>query len=277
HRFVYFEHGYHGDTFFTMSVCDPNEGMHRLFHRVLPTQYFQPLPNTDALLAHFENWLKKHAHECAALLIEPLVQGAGGMTMHRPETLRAIAMLCKQHNVLMITDEIFTGFGRTGSLFAIEQANIIPDIICLSKALTGGTLPLAVTVASQQIFSGFLSEDSHKALMHGTTFMGNALGCAAANASLDLFENEPRLEQVATIHAALSQAFAPLAEIPVVKDVRTLGAIGAIQLERALTSTEMSWFKQQCVNEGVWCRPIQDVVYTTPALTIDSTDLASLT
>lgn len=276
HRFICFENGYHGDTFFTMSVCDPYQGMHRLFHQVLPKQFVQPLP-TDALLESFENWLKQHAHECAGLLIEPLVQGAGGMKMHSPDTLHAIVKLCQHYDVLVIADEIFTGFARTGSLFAIEQANVIPDIICLSKALTGGTLPLAATIANQTIYNAFLSNDQDKALMHGTTFMGNALGCAAANASLDLFENEPRLAQVAEINAMLTCAFATLENVAGVKAVRTKGAIGAIELERALTPPEMNWFKEQCVNDGIWCRPIQNMVYTTPPLTIEQVELSSLT
>lgn len=276
-RFIFFQHGYHGDTFFTMSVCDPHEGMHQLFQKVLPTQCYQALPVNESLLTCFEAWLKAHAHECAGLLIEPLVQGAGGMKMHSPKTLQAIATLCQQYDVLLIADEIFTGFARTGSLFAIEQANIIPDIICLSKALTGGMLPLAATIATQRVYAAFLDENPQKALMHGTTFMGNALGCAAANASLDLFASEPRLTQVATISAALSQALTPLLGKKGVHDVRVLGAIGAIQLARALTPTEMNWFKQQAVLQGIWCRPINDVVYTTPALTIGQADLSKIT
>lgn len=277
HRFICFENGYHGDTFFTMSVCDPIDGMHRLFQRVLPKQHCLSLPTTDTLLETFATWLKKHAHECAALLIEPLVQGAGGMKMHSPQVLQAITSLCQQHNVLVIADEIFTGFLRTGTLFAIEQAKIIPDIICLSKALTGGTLPLAATIATKPIYDAFLSNDQSKALMHGTTFMGNALGCAAANASLDLFESEPRLKQVHAIQTMLCEAFSNLEDVPGVTAVRVKGAIGAIELARALTPSEMNRFKEQCVNDGIWCRPIQNVVYTTPALTIEPAQLSYLT
>lgn len=276
YRFICFENGYHGDTFFTMSVCDPYQGMHRLFNQVLPKQFVQPLPTTDDKLAAFEQWLKAHAHECAGVLIEPLVQGAGGMKMHSPETLQAIIALCQRHDVLVIVDEIFTGFARTGTLFAIEKTTIVPDIICLSKALTGGTLPMAATIANQTIYQAFLSNDQEKALMHGTTFMGNALGCAAANASLDLFATEPRLQQVKAINETLTSIFAACESIRGVKAVRTLGAIGAIELQRALTPMEMNWFKEQCVNDGIWCRPIQDVVYTTPPLTIDPAELSKL-
>jgi len=277
HRFICFAGGYHGDTFFTMSVCDPIDGMHQLFQRVLPTQHCQPLPTSDALLETFAKWLQKNADHCAGVLIEPLVQGAGGMKMHSPQTLRAIVELCQQHHVLVIVDEIFTGFARTGTMFAIEQAHIVPDIICLGKALTGGTLPLAATIANQATYQAFLSEEPGKALMHGTTFMGNALGCAAANASLDLFEYEPRLAQVEAIQAILHKAFSPLQDVPGVTAVRVKGAIGAIELARALTPLEMNWFKQQCVSDGIWCRPLPNVVYTTPPLTIKSHELLSLT
>lgn len=277
HRFISFENAYHGDTFFTMSVCDPHDGMHRLFHQVLPKQHVLPLPTSDALLKDFAAWLKKHAHECAGVLIEPLVQGAAGMRMHSAQTLQAIVKLCQQHQVLVICDEIFTGFGRTGTLFAFEQAQIIPDIICLGKALTGGVMPLAATIANKTIYDAFLSDDQSKALMHGTTFMGHALGCAAANASLDLFLEEPRLAQVDTINTHFHNTLTKLNGVPGVKAVRTLGAIGAIELARALTPLEMNWFTQQCVSDGIWCRPIQNVVYLTPALTITCAELSTLT
>ncbi|MFI4938392.1 MAG: adenosylmethionine--8-amino-7-oxononanoate transaminase [Candidatus Berkiellales bacterium] len=275
-QFICFKHGYHGDTFYAMSVCDPEEGMHRLFHPVLPQQYFHELPNNDDLLAAFEKWLAEYAHTVAGMLIEPLVQGAGGMKMHSPDTLYALCTLAKRYGIIVIFDEIFTGFGRTGSLFALEQAEVIPDILCLSKALTGGTLPLAVTIANRHIYDGFLSSDPEKAFMHGTTFMGNALACAAANASLDLFEQEPRLTQVAAIEKILLQKLLPLKDVPGVKDVRVKGAIGAVQLARSVTQ-DLNWFKQQFVNEGIWCRPFGDIVYTTPAFTIEPDVLIKIT
>lgn len=162
-------------------------------------------------------------------------------------------------------------------MFAYEQANIIPDIICLGKALTGGTMPLAATIANKTIYDAFLSDDQSKALMHGTTFMGHALGCAAANASLDLFLAEPRLAQVDAIHTHLHASLTHLTKVPGVKAVRTLGAIGAIELAHALTSSEMNWFTEQCVKNGIWCRPIQNVVYLAPALTISEAELSTLT
>lgn len=275
-QFLYFQNAYHGDTFYTMSVCDPDEGMHRLFRPVLPHQPIHALPITDPLLESFENTLKANASSIAACLLEPLVQGAGGMKMHTPETVNAIVSLCHKYDVLVIFDEIFTGFGRTGTLFAFEQTNVTPDILCLSKALTGGMLPLAATIASQSLFDAFLAEEPEKALMHGTTFMGNALACAAANASLDLFESEPRLEQVSAIEQTLVSTLVPLRDVPGVKDVRVKGAIGAIQCEPFDTQT-LNWFKAQFINDGIWCRPFGDIVYTTPAFTITPSQLSQIT
>lgn len=276
-HFIHFEYGYHGDTFYTMSVCCPNEGMHRLFKDLLAPQYCHPLPTTDHLLESFEKFVQTHAPSVAGLLIEPLVQGAGGMKMHDAATLRAICEIAKRHHVLVIFDEIFTGFGRTGSLFALEQANVTPDIICLSKALTGGTVPLAATITQDFIYQAFLSDDPAKSLMHGTTFMGNPLACAAANASLDLFESMPRLSQVADIAGFLEATLRPACEIKGVKEVRVKGAIGVIQLARSLSTSEGNWLKQAFIAQGVWCRPFGDIVYTTPALTIDQDALAHIT
>ena len=201
-RFVSFRGGYHGDTFAAMSVCDPEEGMHRLFHAVLPQQLVVPLPVTEEAARDFERMLGVHARESTAIILEPLVQAAGGMKFHSPETLARIAAAARRFDLLLILDEIATGFGRTGTLFACEQAGVVPDIITLSKALTGGTLPLAATIASTRVYEAFLSDDFGHALMHGPTFAGNPLACAAANASLDLFESEPRLRQVAGDRAA---------------------------------------------------------------------------
>ncbi|HUQ52629.1 MAG TPA: adenosylmethionine--8-amino-7-oxononanoate transaminase, partial [Gammaproteobacteria bacterium] len=207
-RFVSFLGGYHGDTFAAMSVCDPEEGMHRSFGAVLPQQLVVPLPTDEASQRDFEQLLEAHAHEVAAVIVEPLVQAAGGMRFHSAETLARIAAAARRFDLLLILDEIATGFGRTGTMFACEQAGVVPDLITLSKALTGGTLPLAATVASSRVYEAFFSDDPRHALMHGPTFAGNALACAAANASLDLFEREPRLEQVAAIAAQLEHGLA---------------------------------------------------------------------
>jgi adenosylmethionine-8-amino-7-oxononanoate aminotransferase len=275
-RFIYFENGYHGDTFFTMSVSSPADGIHPPFEDVLPKQPIQPLPHSKSMLENFESWVSKNNSTIAAVLIEPLVQGAGGMKMHGPKTLKAIVEICQRHQVLVIADEVFTGFGRTGTMFAIEQSEVIPDIICLSKALTGGTLPLAATIARQHVYDAFLGEKANMGLMHGTTFMGNALACSAANASLDLFEQEPRLSQVADIEGILKQTLSILVDVPGVKAVRVKGAIGVVQLAWHLES-ELNWFKQQFMNDGIFCRPFADIIYTAPALTITTEDLHQIT
>ncbi|HZT51162.1 MAG TPA: aminotransferase class III-fold pyridoxal phosphate-dependent enzyme, partial [Stellaceae bacterium] len=200
-------------------------------------------------------------------------QGAGGMLFHPPEVLRHLRRLADRHGLLLILDEIFTGFGRTGTLFACEQAGIVPDIVTLSKALTGGTMALAATVARRHVFAAFLSDDPEKALMHGPTFMGNPLACAAANASLDLFAREPRLEQVAAIEAALARGLAPCRALPGVADVRVKGAIGVVELDRVADAEALG---RRFVAEGVWLRPFGRVVYLTPAFTIAEDELAAL-
>lgn len=273
-RFLAFRGGYHGDTFGTMAVCDPDEGMHSLFNGMLAGHDIVSLPRDDTGHAELDAWLQARAPQLAGILVEPLVQGAGGMLLHDPEVLRRLRRLADKHGLLLIFDEIFTGFGRTGTLFAFEQAGIRPDIITLSKALTGGTLPLAATVASDRVFQAFWSDNPAHALMHGPTFMGNALACAAANASLDLFETEPRLAQAQAISAALSAGLEPCRELPWVRDVRVLGAIGVVELGGI---ADREALKRRLVEAGVWVRPFGNVVYLTPALTIDAEDLARLT
>ena len=272
-RFLAFRGGYHGDTFGTMAVCDPEEGMHSLYRGMLAEHDIVDLPQGEAELAALEDHLERHAPRLAGILVEPLVQGAGGMLLHDPEVLRRLRRLADRHGLLLIFDEIFTGFGRTGSMFAFEQAGIRPDILTLSKALTGGTLPLAATVASSRVFDAFWSDDPSHALLHGPTFMGNALACAAANASLDLFEREPRLEQARAISEALAAGLAPCRDLPWVRDVRVLGAIGVVELDGI---GDREALKRRLVEAGVWVRPFGNVVYLTPALTIEEDDLAGL-
>jgi adenosylmethionine-8-amino-7-oxononanoate aminotransferase len=196
------------------------------------------------------------------------------MRFHSAETLRRVAETCQRHGVLLIADEIFVGFGRTGTLFACEQAGVTPDILCLGKGLTGGALTLAATLARPHVFEAFLSESPDKALMHGPTFMANPLACAAANASLDLFETEPRLKQVAEIEAQLREGLEPCRAIPGVKDVRVKGAIGVVQCE---SLGDAAALRHQFAERGVWIRPFGDIVYLTPAFTIDKNQLAALT
>jgi adenosylmethionine-8-amino-7-oxononanoate aminotransferase len=272
-RFLSFRHGYHGDTFAAMSVCDPEEGMHALFGPVLPQQLVVPLPTTAESALAFERTVAAHAHELTAVLLEPLVQAAGGMKFHSPETLARIAATARRFDLLLILDEIATGFGRTGTLFACEQAGVAPDIITLSKALTGGTLPLAATIASARVYDAFLSDDPAHALMHGPTFSGNPLACAAANASLDLFATEPRLQQVAAIAEQLAEGLAACRRLAGVRDVRVKGAIGVVQLERA---PKLEALRARFVRHGVWVRPFGDVVYLMPPLVIHPADLDTL-
>jgi adenosylmethionine-8-amino-7-oxononanoate aminotransferase len=269
-RFLSFRNAYHGDTTGAMSVCDPEEGMHALFGPVLPQHVIAPIPADAESKALFERLLEEHARTLTAIIVEPLVQAAGGMKFHSPETLATIAACARRYDLLLVLDEIATGFGRTGSLFACEQAGVTPDIITLSKALTGGTLPLAATVATDEVFAAFLAEDPAKALMHGPTFMGNPLGCAAANASLDLFAEEPRLRQVAAIEAQLAEGLAPCRALPVVRDVRVKGAIGVVQLARAANNVRL---RQRLVEHGVWVRPFGDVMYLMPPFVIEPADL----
>jgi adenosylmethionine---8-amino-7-oxononanoate aminotransferase len=272
-KIVSFKGGYHGDTFATMAICDPDEGMHALFKGVLNEQIVVDLPRDEATAAAFDTLLAREAKHVAAVIVEPLVQGAAGMKFHSPETLARIAATARRHGVLFILDEIFTGFARTGTMFAMEQAGGVPDIVCLGKALTGGTAPLAATVASDRVFEGFLSDDPAAALMHGPTFMGNALACAAANASLDLFEREPRVEQARRIERLLREGLEPARRLPHVRDVRAMGAIGVIEVQ----GFDPRGLRQKFIDKGVWIRPFGNIVYATPPLTIEDADLGKLT
>ena len=272
-RMVSFRYGYHGDTMACMAVCDPDESMHALFKDYLPRQILAELPVDEAGAAEFDALLARGKAQVAAVLIEPLVQGAGGMKMHDAATLRRVAEICRKHEVLLIADEIFVGFGRAGSFFACEQAGVVPDILCVGKGLTGGALTLAATLARPHVFDAFLSDDPARALMHGPTYMANPLACAAANASLDLFEMEPRLEQVAAIEALLREGLEPCRGLPGVVDVRVKGAIGAVQLEKP----DAPGLREKFAEKGFWVRPFGDIVYLTPAFTIAKNQLAALT
>ncbi|MBK5920149.1 adenosylmethionine--8-amino-7-oxononanoate transaminase [Rhodothalassium salexigens] len=273
-KILCFEGGYHGDTIATMAVCDPEEGMHSRFAGLLPRHVVAPLPVDGERRGHVAALVEAHGHELAAILIEPLVQGAGGMRFHDAELLRFLRELADAHGLMLIFDEIFVGFGRTGALFACEKAGVVPDIVTLSKALTGGVAPLSACVATERVFEGFWSDDPEHALMHGPTYMAHALGCAAANASLDLFETEDRLAQAAAIEAQLAAELAPARDLPGVRDVRTLGAIGVVELD---TPPDTERLRARFIDRGVWVRPFGSIVYLTPALTIAADDLSRLT
>jgi adenosylmethionine-8-amino-7-oxononanoate aminotransferase len=272
-RIVAFKGGYHGDTTGAMAVSDPDNDFHAAYRGVLPQQIVADLPVDDASTAALEKLLATHAEETAAIIVEPLVQGAGGMRFHDPAVLKTLRALAERYELLLILDEIFTGFLRTGTMFAFQEAGVVPDIITLSKALTGGTLPLAATVARKKIFDAFWSDDPAKALMHGPTFMANPLACAAANASLDLFEREPRRDQVAKISSALQAGLEPCRKLPGVKDVRVKGAIGVVELDRI---DDHNVLRQRFIAADVFIRPFGSIVYLTPAFTIAEDELAKL-
>jgi adenosylmethionine---8-amino-7-oxononanoate aminotransferase len=272
-RIICFRGAYHGDTTGAMAVSDPDDSMHAAFRGLMPQQIVLDLPTSEATAAAFEHVLAERTDEVAAIIVEPLVQGAGGMRFHDAAVLRTLRAAADRHDVLLIFDEIFTGFGRTGSLFAFQAADVTPDIVAIGKALTGGTLPLAATLARQRVFDGFWSDDGAHALMHGPTFMANALACAASNASLDLFEREPRLDQVARISQALATGLEPCRRLRGVKDVRVRGAIGVVDLERI---ENLNALRQRFIAEGVFIRPFGSIVYLTPAFTIAEPELAKL-
>jgi adenosylmethionine-8-amino-7-oxononanoate aminotransferase len=273
-KFLAFRGGYHGDTFATMAVCDPDEGMHALFKGALPKHHVIDLPRDEKTIAAFNAFVERHASELAGILVEPLVQGAGGMIFHETDVLKRLRAAADKYQLPLIFDEIFTGFCRTGAMFALDAAEVTPDIITFGKGLTGGTLPLAATIATKKIFEAFWSDDPAHALMHGPTYMGNALACAAANASLDLFEHEPRVEQAGVIAARLSHGLGHCIGMPGVADVRVKGAIGVVELEHIGDLNEL---KRRFIAENVWVRPFRNIVYLTPALTIGEADLAKLT
>ena len=273
-QFIAFKGGYHGDTSGAMAVSDAQDGMHAQFADLLPHQLVLDLPDDDAKAAALDQLLAEHGETIAGIIVEPLVQGAGGMRFHDAQVLRRLRARADKYELLLIFDEVFTGFGRTGTMFACEAAGVVPDIIALSKALTGGTLGLAATVATQNVFDAFWSDDPAKALMHGPSYMANPLACAAANASLDLFEREPRLQQVADISSALEQGLSPCRGLPGVKEVRVKGAIGVVEMDHI---DNLDAVRARFVAEGTFVRPIGDVIYLTPAFTIPAEELRTLT
>lgn len=259
-----------------MSVCDAEDSMHSHFKGYLIEQFQAVVPETETQRAFFSAWLEQHHRELAGVIIEPLVQMAAGMRMHSAEAISFIAQECEKWELLLIADEIAVGFGRTGSMFAVEQSGVKPDILCVGKALTGGTLPLAATIASPKVYEQFHSNKSAHALMHGPTYMGNPTACAAANASLDLFEqgsDTQCLRQVEQIEKILANALQPLQKKDRVADVRIKGAVGAVQLDSMIdVDAAMAFFR----NRGAFVRPLRDVVYLAPSFVIEEQDLRML-
>ncbi|MGE0754024.1 MAG: adenosylmethionine--8-amino-7-oxononanoate transaminase [Alphaproteobacteria bacterium] len=274
-RFICFRGGYHGDTLGAMSVSDPDGSLHSAFKNNVIKHFVIDIPSGEYSFAELDSLLAGIHGEVAGLIMEPLVQGAGGMIFHSADTVAEIHRVCKKHGVLFIADEIATGFGRTGNMFACNEAGITPDIMCLGKALTGGTITLAATLASTEIFEAFLSEDAEKAFMHGPTYMANPLACTAANASLDLFESEPRLKQVEAIETQLTEELSACAPLPHVVDVRVKGAIGVVELEPGKLKKDA--LRHAFIKQGVWIRPFGNIIYLMPAFTIAEKELTRLT
>jgi adenosylmethionine-8-amino-7-oxononanoate aminotransferase len=276
HRLMTWRGGYHGDTFAAMSVCDPDGGMHALWRDVLPRQVFAgppPVAFETAYVAELAELVETHADELAAVIVEPVVQGAGGMRFHDPRYLHVLRELCLTHDVLLVFDEIATGFGRTGELFAADHAGISPDVMCVGKALTGGYLTMAAALCTSEVAQG-ITEGAPGVLMHGPTFMGNPLAASVALASIRLLRARDWRREVRGIEAALRAGIAPARELPGVLDVRVLGAIGVVQLDHPVDVVAAT---RAAVDAGVWLRPFRDLVYTMPPYVCTGEDLAVIT
>lgn len=278
-RFLTVRGGYHGDTLHAMSVCDPVNGMHSMFRGVLPDQVFAPVPRptfsepcTDDDVAELAALLDEHTDRIAAVILEPIVQGAGGMRFYAPDYLRRVRALCDEHDVLLVADEIATGFGRSGRLFACEHAGISPDILCLGKALTGGYLTMAAALCTAEVARGVCAADSG-ALMHGPTFMGNPLASAVSLASVELLLSRDWEGEVSSIAAGLRDGLGPAADLPNVADVRVLGAIGVIETHEAV---DMATATRIGLDHGVWLRPFGRLVYAMPPFVASSDDVEAI-
>lgn len=270
-KFITPRGGYHGDTFGAMSVCDPDNGMHHLFKGVLPKHFFVERPkmdNAEEALHDLDSQLKKNHEQIAAMILEPIVQGAGGMNIYHRDYLKGVRHLCDKHNVLLIVDEIATGFGRTGELFGCNHADISPDIMCVGKALTGGYMTMAAAITNQNI------SDTVGVLMHGPTFMANPLSCTAANASIDLLLKNDWKKRIIEIQSLLAEELLPLKNYESVYDARVIGAIGVLELKKPL---DMKSTQEKLIKYGVWLRPYGKLLYTMPPFIITDQELLKIT
>lgn len=279
-KFMTVKNGYHGDTSGAMSVCDPESGMHHLFSDFLPKHRFVAAPQAgfsqgvdDKVLHELETFFEQNFVDSAAFILEPIVQGAGGMRFYSPSHLSAIRSLCTKYGLLFIADEIATGFGRTGKLFACEYADIVPDIMCVGKALTGGYLSLAATICTKEV-SDTICKGEAGLFMHGPTFMANPLSCAIAGASIDLLLSSDWSKNISRIESQLKRELSPASNFGSIQDVRVLGAIGVIETKENI---DMAKAQDFFVNEGVWIRPFRNLIYVMPPYVINESDLSSVT
>ncbi len=278
-KFISFRDGYHGETMGALSLGDPEGWTAKAFNHYAPRQFFVDVPKDEYAFTEFDEMLKGVKKEVAGLVIEPLVQGAGGMKFHEPDVLAEIYRIAKKHDVIFIADEIMTGFYRTGNRFACEEAGITPDILCLGKALTGGMVGMAATITTDEIYEAFLDDNFDKAFLHGPTFMANPLACAAANASLDLFEKEDYSQKVETIEKFLNEELDLFRGDAKIEDVRVKGAIGVLQLKQK--DYNASWeyifeLRKKFIDTGVWLRPFKDVIYIMPNFNISLEELEKI-
>ncbi|WP_020409456.1 adenosylmethionine--8-amino-7-oxononanoate transaminase [Hahella ganghwensis] len=279
HRLITVRNGYHGDTFGAMAVCDPVNGMHHLFSAVLPQNIFAPAPPmgydrqiTDEDLSELRELFERHHHELAAMIIEPIVQGAGGMRIYSPQYLKAVRELCDEFDVLLIADEIATGFGRTGKMFGCDHADICPDIMTVGKSLSAGYMTLAATLCTDRVADGICRGEAG-VFMHGPTFMGNPLACSVANVSIELLLEKDWQADIARIEGILKSQWADAMKIEGIRDVRIIGAIGVIEMEEPV---DMAVIQPRLVEEGIWLRPFGRLIYTMPPYVISDEDLIYL-